>query len=140
MIRKLLYLLPFIFIGCTSGVTMKSVRYDDLFNDSNSKVWLVNEYVVNDVNIASSALYSKDILIFFDNGMVNLISMKGLGVTSPERGNYYLDSEDRNMVIEFDETSWNMNLDYLTEDSVMFVTTKDSDKQFTMQIIPLTEL
>ena len=140
MIRRLLYIYPLLLIGCTSGVTMKSVRYDDLFNDSNSKVWLVNEFVVNNVNISSSALYEKNLLIFFDNGMVNYISMKGIGDIAPKRGNYYLNSEDRNMRIEFNDAAWDMNLDYITEDSVLFVTTKNSDRQFTMQIIPLIEL
>ena len=140
MISRLSYIFPLLFVGCTSGVSMKSVHYDDLFNDSNSKVWLVNEFVVDNVNISSSALYEKNLLIFFGNGLVNYISMKGIGDISPKRGNYYLNSEDRNMRIEFDDAAWDMNLDYITEDSVLFVTTKNSDRQFTMQIIPLTEL
>ena len=66
--------------------------------------------------------------------------MKGIGDIAPKRGNYYLNSEDRNMRIEFNDAAWDMNLDYITEDSVLFVTTKNSDRQFTMQIIPLIEL
>jgi hypothetical protein len=138
--RKLIYILPLIAFSCTTGISLVSVDYGSLFNDSNSKVWLVNKHVVDNANITPIKLYDKEIMIFHNNGVVDCIALKDITRKKTRKGQYVLDSENRTMKIEFkNDQIWDLDLSYITEDSILMEPTKSSDINITVQLKPLPE-
>lgn len=125
--------------ACTAGFDLQSVKYDALFNDSNSKVWLMNKHWVNGVNISPYNFPDKNMVIFYNSGKVYIVPVKGLGTKLPIKGTYYVDSDEKLLEMTFKKEKWVMKMDYITEDSVMLVHTPKSDIEQDFQIIPLPE-
>jgi hypothetical protein len=126
--------------GCTSGIPLKSVDYSHVLSDENSKVWVIEKEIVNGVNISSGLTSQKDLIIFHNSGRVQIIAMKALGHTRPKSGYYHLNSQEMNLGISFKHEEWNMELVYVTEDSVYFKPKSNSDYKHELQIKPLPEL
>lgn len=139
--RRTLLLFPICLFSCSTGITLESVDYNTLFHDSNSKVWLVNKVIIDNANIAPFNKNDKDIMVFHDSGYCDYIALKDVTRKRPRKGYYFLNSKDRTMSIEFDDDkSWELELSYLTEDSVLMQPMKNSDIQIAIQLIPFPEL
>ena len=123
--KRWFLVLPILLAACSGGVNLKSVDYYHLFNDSNSKVWLVNKVIVDNAVISPSYKYDKDIFVFHENRNCDYIALKDITRKNPKKGDYVLDSEDRNIKIEFDNNQiWDLDLIYLTEDSILMEPTE----------------
>lgn len=137
---KYVFILSLIFAGCTNGIPLNGVNYNTLLTDDNSKVWIINKQIVNNVNIANGHNWNKDLMIFYDSGKVEIIPMKALGKAHPKLGHYFLDSDNKRLEITFPDEEWEMDLSYITEDSIFMVSSRNSDTKFNIQIIPFQEL
>ena len=127
--------------SCTMGLNLKNVDLGSTIHDNNSKVWMVNKVVIKDINTAPSNDYQKDVMIFYESGIVNVSPLRKLGDDSPRRGKYYLNSQKRYMTIEFDDKEiWEVDIDYATQDSIYLIRTNDEDGPIGIQIIPLPAL
>lgn len=126
--------------SCTTGYPLKPVTYEDLFTDGTSKVWVINKQFVDDIDVAQFDLNSKEVLIFHDNGKVDYISLKAIGYKRPQKAKFYLDSELKQITIEFPDKSWQFKLTKLEEDRIIMKKMKGSDARFNLELIPLPEL
>ncbi len=140
--KRVLYfvVLAIVLYSCTTGYPLKSVTYDDLFTDGTSKVWVINKQFVDDVDVAQFDLNSKEVLIFHDNGKVDYISLKAMGYKRPQKAKFYLDSELKEMTIEFNDKNWHFKLTKLEENRIIMKRMKGSDAKFNLELIPLPEL
>lgn len=128
MIRALPIASIFLFLfSCTNGISLQSVDYSGLLNDGNSKVWLISRESTTDVDITEPIVSRRRIIIFHDDGTINVIPMNSIGQTSPMRGTYYMSSEEKQLTIDFKEESWILKADYITEDSIAFKATNASE-------------
>jgi len=139
MIKKLLFL-SLILSSCSSQVSLKDVDYNNLLNDHNSKVWLIDKQVVNNIDIANGHDWNKELMIFHETGKVEIIPMKALGKANPKVGNYILISDEKRLEISFPDEEWVMSLTNITEDSIYMKSAKGSDAKFDIQLIPFPEL
>jgi hypothetical protein len=138
--RKLIYTIPLIAFSCSTGITLDSVDYGSLFDDSNSKVWLVSKQIVDNADISPIQTYDKDIMVFHKGGVVDYIALKDITRKKPRKGQYVLDSQNRTMKIEFENGRiWDLDLSYITEDSILMEPTKNSDLNIAVQLKPLPE-
>lgn len=127
--------------ACTTGVELQSVDYTTLFTDSNSKVWIINKVIIQEANISPVKSESKDLLIFHHNGHCDLIPMKDLTRKPVRKGAFILDSKKRELTIDFqDNKSWEFDIPYITEDSVLLNAKENSKTPFSIQIKPFPEL
>lgn len=127
------------FSNCSNDVSLKAVRFDRLFNDNSSKVWLIEDFILDDVNISPFEIAQKEIMIFHKNSHVDIIALNGVGNILAKKGDYFLNSEDRTMQISFSDQEWNMHIEYITEDSILLRTT-NLDPNLELKIIPFPEL
>lgn len=128
MIRALPIASIFLFLfSCTNGISLQSVDYSGLLNDGNSKVWLISRESTTDVDITEPIVSRRRIIIFHDDGTINVIPMNSIGQNSPMRGTYYMSSEEKQLTIDFKEESWILKADYITEDSIAFKATNASE-------------
>lgn len=127
--------------ACTRGIDLRYVDLGSTFHDNNSKVWMVNKLIIKGINTTPSNDYEKDLMIFYENGIINVSPMKKLGHESPRRGKYTIDSQDRTMSVEFsDKENWIIDIDYVTQDSIYLIRTNDQDSPIGIQIKPLPNL
>lgn len=139
--KFLRFTIALLLTSCTTGVSLKSVNYDHLFHDSNSKVWLVNKVLINNAVISPGRDIDKHLLIFYRSGHIYYIPFRDLTRKEGRRGYYTLDSENRRITLEFSEhEQWKFDLAYLTEDSILMIPTPQSDTNISLQIIPFPEL
>lgn len=129
-------------MACTTGVSMRPVRYTELFNDYNSKVWIINKMMVDGAVVSPSDTYDKHIFVFHYNQKVDYIALRDITRKPPRKGNFYVDSDKKIMSIEFDDNdeNWTFDLIYLTEDSILMQPTAKSDLDASIQLKPLPEL
>jgi hypothetical protein len=116
------------------------VDYNDLFCDGNSKVWLINKMTVKGVNVVQQAHQKKELLVFHESGVVDYVSIQGLQGNTPKKGQYYLDSDKRELSITFEDEEWNFYLPLLKEDRVKMRPRKRGEAPFTLEIIPFPEV
>lgn len=128
------------FGSCTNGIDLDVVFYDSLLNDNNSKVWVVNSFVVGGMDVSNPILSEKNIIVFHANNTVNMLPMKGIGSSNPKRGRYILDSKNKELVIDFGDSQWDLDINYITEDSIYFSTKEKVENKFGFQIIPFPKL
>ncbi|TNE71411.1 MAG: hypothetical protein EP333_09180 [Bacteroidetes bacterium] len=116
-----------VLFSCTNGISLQSVDYSGLLNDGNSKVWLISRESTADVDITEPIVSRRRIMVFHDDGTINVIPLNSIGQTSPMRGTYYMSSEEKQLTIDFKEESWILKADYITEDSIAFKATNASE-------------
>lgn len=127
--------------SCVESINLNSVDYNSLFNDANSKVWMVDEVLQDGKNVAPTIDLDKDLIIFHRSRVVDIVPLGDIYKATPKKGSYYLDSDEKTMSMEFiDKSEWNFDLGYLTEDSVLLVPQEDSQLQFSLKIKPFPEL
>ncbi len=132
-----------LFIGlfsCTAGIELKSVTYDHLFNDGNSKVWMINKMVVNRKNLTTPSNSNKEVLIFYVDGSIQYIPLKNLGSHQGNIGDYILHSDEKSLAIYFKESTWDFSLIKITEDTIYMTSTKDSDRNIALELVPLPKI
>ena len=127
-------------MSCTSGISLDSVDYETLFNDDNTKVWLVNKVYLKNAVISPSKNYEKNLMIFYKGGDCEFIPMKDITRKSPQRAKYFLNSRMKKISIKFEEYTMMFTLPYLTEDSILMEPIKESDYEFGLQLIPFQRL
>lgn len=127
-------------VGCTSNYPLKSVNYDDLFCDGNSKVWVINKTIVDGINVSQSGLHKKEVFVFHESGVLDYIPFKGMGSSEPKKGRYYLDSDKRTLSIVFKEKEWFFKLSVLEDDRIVIRPYKKGRAPFTLELVPLPEL
>ena len=140
MRKAVIILSSIILSSCTAGISFKNVDYDNLFHDDNSKVWLINKVIFNGAVISSNSHLDKDVIIFHENGICDLIPFRNLGVDSPRKGQFYVDSEAKLIKIDFPKESCIYKLAYAFEDSICLKPLKASDCQMGLQLKPFMEL
>lgn len=126
--------------SCTTGIDFKNVNYDNLLHDDNSKVWVVNKVKINGAVISSNNYLDKDILIFHENGICDLVAFKDLSSGKSRKGQYTIDSDKKIMSITFPNEYWSYNMSDLSEDSITLNPTKKSGSQFGFQLKPFMQL
>lgn len=130
--------------GCTSGVETSKVSYDMLLNDGNSKVWIVEKEILNNINIAPFLVEEKQLMIFYSDGTFSYGPIKSLGRKSYDSGGYWLDSDAMKLSFEFKQESipfeWDFTIAEAYEDSIFLVPTQDAVNEFSWKLIPLPKL
>ncbi|NVK63759.1 MAG: hypothetical protein HWE22_04195 [Flavobacteriales bacterium] len=126
--------------SCTAGVELKEVEYDYLMNDGNSKVWMIDQMIVKNSNIASPFDSEKELLIFYQSGRFQYIPVKQLGHQNGKVGNYVLFSKEKELKLYFKKKLWHFAMTEISEDAITLVPVENSDEQFTLKLIPLKEL
>ena len=129
-----------LFSSCTSNVELIPVNYSSLFNDENSKVWIVNKVVYDSAVISPVDNIDKSLMIFYYNNHCDFIALKNLGRKPAIKGFYNLNSRTKHLDIQFDEELWDFTLAYIYEDSILLQPTEKSKFQFSIQLKPFPEL
>ncbi len=127
--------------SCVETVSLSPVDYHFLFNDANSKVWIVNKVELDGENVAPFNDLDKDLMVFHNSNVIDIVPLKDIMKTVPRKGAYSLNSEERTLFIEFrDKGKWSFDLSYITEDSILMIPNSQSELHYSVQLMPFPEL
>ena len=137
--RVLLFIAVVTFAGCTSSARLKPISYDYLLNDGNSKVWMINQMVIEKTDIAPRKDTQKELMIFYNDGKFQYIPVQELGHKKGRIGSYFLDSEEKTLKLYFKEDTWHFKLKQITEDAIYMTPMQDSKVEFSLGIVPIKQ-
>ncbi|MES2799611.1 MAG: hypothetical protein V4638_06315 [Bacteroidota bacterium] len=126
--------------SCIDNNEFHAVNYESLFNDGNSKVWMLNKVMVGDKNFAPKLPNDKDIVIFYNSGKCYFQALKKLGTQAGKKGEYSVYSSDKKITLYFQNEKWDFKIVSMEENKVILAPTKESDLSYKLEIIPLPEL
>ncbi len=126
--------------ACSTGVELKQISLGPFFHDNNSKVWLIDQVIVDEINYSPSNINEKDLLIFYDNNRCLFQPLKSFGKTKGKKGNYSIDSEKKEIALYFPLEKWDFTIDYITEDTVVLMPKQNAEFAYQLVLIPLPEL
>lgn len=101
---------------------------------------MIDQMIVEKTDISARQAAQKELLIFFQNGRVQYIPVRELGHKTGLVGNYFLDSEEKELKLYFKDDIWQFKLDEISEDSIYLVPMRESDVDFSLQLVPLKEI
>jgi hypothetical protein len=127
--------------ACSTGIDLKTINYGSLFHDGNSKVWMVDQVIVDKKNYAPSRPQEKDVVIFYENGKCSYQPLQSLGSVNGKKGEYSVFSAEKLLVLYFkDAEKWEFDLEKLEENKIVLKPTNNSDLKYTLVLIPLPEI
>lgn len=138
--KRISYYTAFVLLtSCTGGYRMHTVGLEPILHDSNSKVWQVEQQIINGVNVAPKNTLDKDAIVFYNNGNCALFNLKGLGRTQFLKGQFEVNTGSQIVKILFEKKKWEFNFEYITEDSIKLIAKENSDLKNDLKLVPLGE-
>lgn len=134
-----LILTVLIFVSCTTGYEADNFRYDYLFNDGNSKVWLIDEHYIDGKNIIPANTRDRQVMIFHSTGTVKIGKVKNISTPSMQIGHYYVNSDKKILEIKLDRKNWILEMTAISEDSISLKASSRSDIKEDLKLIPFPE-
>jgi len=139
---RYLYLILFIGVlsGCSEGVELRPISLAPLFNDSNSKIWIINEVNSGNKNFAPKINVEKDVVIFYESGKCILQPMNTIGDLEGKRGEYSLYPDENLISLFFAQEKWEFNINVQSENKIILSPTSNSDIKYQLVLIPFPEI
>lgn len=125
--------------SCTTGYEADNFRYDYLFNDGNSKVWLIDEHYIGGENVIPANTRDRQVMIFHSSGTVKIGKVKNIGTPSMRIGHYYVNSDKKVLEIKIERQNWVLSMSAISEDSISLKATAKSDIKEDIKLIPFPE-
>lgn len=133
------FLLLCFLASCANSLDLKPVPLDPLFNDMNSKVWVIDQVITGGKNYAPNQKLDKDIIVFYVSGKCLFQPMKTLGHFVGKQGRYSVNTEDKKITINFEKEIWDFEIAHLSEDTLILDPSKYSDLNYQMVLVPFPE-
>ena len=139
---RFLYLILFIGVlsSCSRGVELRPISLAPLFNDSNSKIWIISEVNSGNKNFAPRINVEKDVVIFYQNGKCVFQPMNTIGDLEGKRGEYSLYPDENLISLFFAQEKWEFNIKVQSENKIILSPTLKSDIKYQLVLIPFPEI
>ncbi len=139
---RFLYLILFIGVlsSCSRGVELRPISLAPLFNDSNSKIWIISEVNSGNKNFAPRINVEKDVVIFYQNGKCVFQPMNTIGDIDGKRGEYSLYPDENLISLFFTQEKWEFNIKVQSENKIILSPTSKSDIKYQLVLIPFPEI
>jgi len=137
---RILYGLLFVVLSaCSNAVELEPIPLGPLFHDSNSKIWMIDQVIVDNRNFAPKINLQKDVLVFYANGKCMFQPMRTLGDFVGKKGEYTVYSDEKSLTLYFEKEKWDFKITTLTPDKIILEPTKASDLNYKMVLVPFPE-
>ena len=139
---RFLYLILFIGVlsSCSRGVELRPISLAPLFNDSNSKIWIISEVNSGNKNFAPRINVEKDVVIFYQNGKCVFQPMNTIGDLEGKRGEYSLYPDENLISLFFAQEKWEFNIKVQSENKIILNPTSKSDIKYQLVLIQFQEI
>jgi hypothetical protein len=124
--------------GCTLDVELKPLNSSAIFNDGNSKMWLVEHLWIKQKDYAHPDRNKKDIITFYASGRC---SVQKLNTFGDERGDVvdYQVINKHILILKGKGKVWQFVITKLSEDNIELTPMKGTAFKYVMNLVPITE-
>jgi len=133
-----LYLTLFIISSCTLDVELKPLNSTAIFNDGNSKMWLVNHLWRKQRDYANPDRNKKDIITFFESGRCSVQKLNTFGIEKGDIVDYKV-IDKKSLILTGKGKVWKFKITKLSEDNIELTPMKGTHFKYVMDLVPITE-
>ena len=137
---KTLFILSTLFFvsSCTLDVELKPLNSSAIFNDGNSKMWLVEHLWIKQRDYANPDRNKKDIITFYASGRCAVQKINTFG---DERGDVvdYKVIDKKFLILSGKGKVWKFKVTKLSEGNIELTPMKGTSFKYIMNLVPITE-
>ena len=133
-----LYLTLFIISSCTLDVELKPLNSTAIFNDGNSKMWLVDHLWSKQRDYANPDRDKKDIITFFESGRCSVQKLNTFGIEKGDIVDYKV-IDKKILILTGKGKVWKFKITKLSEDNIELTPMKGTHFKYVMDLVPITE-
>ena len=133
-----LYLTLFIISSCTLDVELKPLNSTAIFNDGNSKMWLVDHLWSKQRDYANPDRDKKDIITFFESGRCSVQKLNTFGIEKGDIVDYKV-IDKKILILTGKGKVWKFKVTKLSEDNIELTPMKGTHFKYVMDLVPITE-
>jgi hypothetical protein len=133
-----LLLVGLLFCACTLDVELKPLNSTAIFNDGNSKMWLVEHLWIKERDYAHPNRNQKDIITFYSSGKCSVQKLNTFGDEKGDIVDYRVVGK-KVLVLSGKGKVWKFRITKLSEDNIELTPMKGTDFKYVMKIVPVTE-
>lgn len=141
--RFLIYLnLLLIFSSCTWDVQTTPINGNAPLSDGNSKVWMVNHLIKNELDYIQPDYQNRDLILFYNNNKCVIVKWKNIGNQKGDKFYYKLNRyTDKNPILTLTKNDkvWKFKCVKFSSDEIKMIPLKGTDFKYEMTIIPIPE-
>lgn len=137
--KTLLFISLVLFFGsCTLDVELKPLNSSAIFNDGNSKMWMVEHLWIKQRDYAHPDRNKKDIITFYASGRC---AVQKLNTFGDERGDVvdYKVIDKKILILNGKGKVWKFKITKLSEDNIELTPMKGTSFKYIMNLVPITE-
>lgn len=137
--KTLFILITLLFVSsCTLDVELKPLNSSAIFNDGNSKMWLVDNLWIKQRDYANPDRNKKDIITFYASGRCAVQKINTFG---DEKGDVvdYKVIDKKILILSGKGKVWKFIITKLSEDNIELSPMKGTTFKYVMNLVPITE-
>lgn len=137
--KTLFILITLLFVSsCTLDVELKPLNSSAIFNDGNSKMWLVDNLWIKQRDYANPDRNKKDIITFYASGRCAVQKINTFG---DEKGDVvdYKVIDKKILILSGKGKVWKFKITKLSEDNIELYPMKGTTFKYVMNLVPITE-
>ncbi len=124
--------------SCTLDVELKPLNSSAIFNDGNSKMWLVEHLWIKQRDYANPDRNKKDIITFYASGRCAVQKINTFG---DEKGDVvdYKVIDKKTLILSGKGKVWKFKIAKLSEQNIELSPMKGTAFKYVMNLVPVTE-
>jgi len=124
--------------SCTLDVELKPLNSSAVFDDGNSKMWLVDHLWVKQRDYANPERNQKDIITFYASGRCAVQKLHTFGDEKGDVVDFKVIGK-KQLVLSGKGKVWKFKITKLTEDEIELTPMKGTNFKYVMHLVPVTE-
>ena len=124
--------------SCTLDVELKPLNSTAIFNDGNSKMWLVDHLWRKQRDYANPDRNKKDIITFFESGRCSVQKLNTFGTEKGDIVDYKV-IDKKILILTGKGKVWKFKITKLSEDNIELTPMKGTHFKYVMDLVPITE-
>ncbi len=133
-----LFFILYVISSCTLDVELKPLNSTAIFNDGNSKMWLVDHLWIKQRDFAHPSRNKKDIITFFESGRCSVQKINTFGIEKGDIVDYKV-IDKKTLILTGKGKVWKFKITKLSEDNIELTPMKGTNFKYVMDLVPITE-
>jgi hypothetical protein len=128
----------YIISSCTLDVELKPLNSCAIFNDGNSKMWLVDHLWIKQRDYSNPMRNKKDIIVFFESGRCSVQKLNTFGIEKGDIVDYKV-IDKKILILSGKGKVWKFKITKLTQENIELTPMKGTSFKYVMNLVPITE-
>lgn len=135
------FLILFIVLtSCVADYQYKNIEPYYVLHDNSSKVWIINHLYKNGMDEVPLSFQYKKMIVFHSSRNCYIYQIDQLGEKAGNKGEFSIQSEKKEMEIQFKNEKWKFTILNFDENLVKMKSIDTKDGNYTMELIPFPEI